>query len=129
VKKFLLPAGKLTIFDKVLLSTTAMLVTPVAIVMLIAASGAFGNGSFVGGPPAPAVRAQLSCTRSDEANLANHSCYINRNSTEVHSPSRTNDGNAPSDATARCADGSYSYSQNHSGTCSHHGGVDQWRKR
>jgi hypothetical protein len=28
--------------------------------------------------------------------------------------------------TARCADGTYSYSQNHSGTCSHHGGVSVW---
>lgn len=33
---------------------------------------------------------------------------------------------APPGATARCADGSYSYSQHHSGTCSHHGGVAQW---
>lgn len=28
--------------------------------------------------------------------------------------------------TARCRDGSYSYSRTHSGTCSHHGGVAQW---
>ena len=27
---------------------------------------------------------------------------------------------------ARCNDGTYSYSQTHSGTCSHHGGVAQW---
>jgi hypothetical protein len=30
---------------------------------------------------------------------------------------------APPGATARCRDGSYSYSQHRSGTCSHHGGV------
>ena len=30
------------------------------------------------------------------------------------------------DATAQCRDGSYSYSQHHSGTCSHHGGVAVW---
>ena len=29
-------------------------------------------------------------------------------------------------ATAQCRDGSYSYSQHRSGTCSHHGGVDRW---
>jgi len=29
-------------------------------------------------------------------------------------------------ATARCRDGSYSYSQNRRGTCSHHGGVAVW---
>ena len=28
--------------------------------------------------------------------------------------------------TARCRDGTYSYSANHSGTCSHHGGVATW---
>jgi Protein of unknown function (DUF3761) len=32
----------------------------------------------------------------------------------------------PQGATARCRDGSYSYSQHHSGTCSHHGGVAVW---
>src|SRR5947208_9284651 len=33
---------------------------------------------------------------------------------------------APPGATARCNDGTYSYSQHRSGTCSHHGGVAQW---
>jgi hypothetical protein len=33
---------------------------------------------------------------------------------------------APPGATARCNDGTYSYSQHHSGTCSHHGGVATW---
>lgn len=33
---------------------------------------------------------------------------------------------APSDATARCVDRTYSFSATHSGTCSHHGGVAQW---
>ncbi len=33
---------------------------------------------------------------------------------------------APSGATALCNDGTYSYSQHRSGTCSHHGGVAQW---
>jgi hypothetical protein len=32
----------------------------------------------------------------------------------------------PPGATARCRDGSYSYSQHHSGTCSYHGGVAVW---
>jgi hypothetical protein len=32
----------------------------------------------------------------------------------------------PPGATARCRDGSYSYSQHHSGTCSYHGGVAGW---
>jgi hypothetical protein len=32
----------------------------------------------------------------------------------------------PPGATALCRDGTYSFSQTHSGTCSHHGGVSQW---
>jgi hypothetical protein len=37
-------------------------------------------------------------------------------------PQRT----APAGASAVCRDGTYSYSQNRRGTCSHHGGVAQW---
>jgi hypothetical protein len=32
----------------------------------------------------------------------------------------------PPGATARCRDGTYSFSQHRSGTCSHHGGVAVW---
>jgi hypothetical protein len=32
----------------------------------------------------------------------------------------------PTGASARCRDGSYSFSLNRSGTCSHHGGVAEW---
>src|SRR4051812_4545584 len=35
-------------------------------------------------------------------------------------------GNTPPGATARCNDGTYSFSQTRSGTCSHHSGVAQW---
>jgi hypothetical protein len=36
---------------------------------------------------------------------------------------------APAGATTRCRDGTYSYSQRRSGTCSHHGGVAAWLTR
>src|SRR5439155_24817428 len=32
----------------------------------------------------------------------------------------------PAGATAVCKDGTYSFSQNRQGTCSHHGGVARW---
>src|SRR5438128_1603979 len=35
-------------------------------------------------------------------------------------------GDAPPGATARCNDGTFSFSQTHSGTCSHHTGVAAW---
>jgi hypothetical protein len=50
--------------------------------------------------------------------------YRNVNGDSVHSPMRA--ANRPAGATAHCADGSWSFSQHHSGTCSHHGGVNEW---
>lgn len=47
--------------------------------------------------------------------------YINSVGNCVQSP-----GDSPSGATAQCKDGTYSYSQSRSGTCSHHGGVATW---
>ncbi|MBB4688634.1 DUF3761 domain-containing protein [Amycolatopsis jiangsuensis] len=47
--------------------------------------------------------------------------YRNSSGACVHRPSSN-----PSGATAKCKDGSYSYSQHRSGTCSGHGGVKQW---
>lgn len=41
-------------------------------------------------------------------------------------PYRENNAEAPSNASAKCRDGSYSFSQHRSGTCSHHGGVAKW---
>jgi hypothetical protein len=41
-------------------------------------------------------------------------------------PAATASASAPPGATARCRDGTYSFSHHHSGTCSHHGGVAQW---
>jgi len=37
--------------------------------------------------------------------------------------------NTPANATARCKDGTYSYSKGHTGACSHHGGVAEWLKK
>lgn len=42
----------------------------------------------------------------------------------VHRPVKA--PHAPAGATAKCRDGSYSFSEHASGTCSHHGGVAVW---
>lgn len=42
----------------------------------------------------------------------------------VHDPEQA--PSAPPGATALCRDGSYSFSQHHSGTCSGHHGVQEW---
>jgi len=50
--------------------------------------------------------------------------YTNSAGDYVQSP--TYAPSAPAGATAKCGDGTYSFSQSRSGTCSHHGGVAQW---
>jgi hypothetical protein len=67
--------------------------------------------------------ANATCLQPDEYDLQSHHCYTNQDGYSVHSPSSTYNGAPPVSATAQCADGTYSYSQHRSGTCSHHGGV------
>jgi hypothetical protein len=49
-----------------------------------------------------------------------------RTSTDNKYESTTVDKTNPSGATAKCRDGTLSYSRNRRGTCSHHGGVALW---
>ena len=58
--------------------------------------------------------------------LSNDNHYSNVNGNTIHSPAYSNTNAVPSGASAQCGDGTYSFSQNHRGTCSHHGGVSQW---
>jgi len=53
--------------------------------------------------------------------LCGHDYYRNVSGHCVHRPAAS-----PAGATAHCRDGTYSYSQHASGTCSHHGGVAVW---
>jgi len=52
--------------------------------------------------------------------------YINSQGQWVPSPTRTADGQPPAGASAKCRDGTFSFSKSRSGTCSHHGGVAEW---
>jgi len=80
-------------------------------------------------PPPAAPRskkavAASSTTTSQAPVLSNNSHYVNSSGIVVHSPARAT--SAPAGASAVCGDGSYSFSQHHQGTCSHHGGVSRW---
>jgi hypothetical protein len=55
---------------------------------------------------------------------AGNDYYINSEGERVRRPVRS--ATAPAGATARCQDGTYSFSRNRRGTCSHHGGVAEW---
>ena len=78
--------------------------------------------------PIASARAEDLCHRPDERLLVEHRCYgPNSNGNEMHSPAHPKNPNyVPPGATATCRDGSYSFSQHHSGTCSSHHGVAKW---
>jgi hypothetical protein len=84
--------------------------------MFAAAIGGFVAFSF--------TPLQAACpARPDEADLKGHDCYLNTDLHEIHRPSATNSGSPPIGYSAQCRDGSWSFSERRSGTCSHHGGV------
>ncbi len=65
-------------------------------------------------------------TAVQNSGLDNNKTYINVDGNQIHSPANSNDGSVPAGATARCRDGTYSFSKHRKGTCSHHGGVAAW---
>ncbi len=52
--------------------------------------------------------------------------YVNSRGEWVLSPTRTPNDSPPPGASARCRDGTFSFSRSRRGTCSHHGGVADW---
>lgn len=73
--------------------------------------------------PSPTIYQAPKQTSSD---LSNDRYYTNSDGNEVHSPAYSDNGSVPAGASAQCSDGTYSFSQHRSGTCSHHGGVAVW---
>src|ERR1700674_1211162 len=57
-------------------------------------------------------------------NCTNNGTYVNSKGQTVQRPE--NCSAPPQGATARCRDGTYSFSRSRRGTCSHHGGVAKW---
>jgi hypothetical protein len=74
-------------------------------------------------PPAGSASAQTSPTTTKPASTPD---AAKSSSTASSASAKPAAGAAPAGATAKCKDGTYSKSKTHSGTCSHHGGVDQW---
>lgn len=64
--------------------------------------------------------------REGSSHLSNDEHYVNVLGHTVHSPAYASHGEVPAGASALCRDGSYSFSESHRGTCSHHGGVATW---
>src|SRR3954454_916464 len=84
--------------------------------------------SDVQAAPLPQASVQEAAPQQETNDLSNDHHYINTAWHEVHSPAYDTDSDVPADASARCGDGTYSFSESHRGTCSHHGGVSKWSK-
>jgi hypothetical protein len=82
--------------------------------LLIALAAA---GLMVGGAQAKSHHTAVAGC-SDAAHYSNVSGHC------VHRPMHA--ASRPAGASARCGDGSYSFSEHRRGTCSHHGGVATW---
>jgi hypothetical protein len=68
-----------------------------------------------------AAQAAEAARQQQQSSACSNGSYVNSAGNTVCSPSSNSSG-----ATAQCRDGSYSYSQSRSGTCSGHGGVASW---
>jgi hypothetical protein len=93
-------------------------------IVVVLAALALGAGtasarSGVTGPAHSSSVARIAATPS--VSHCGREYYKNVDGVCVHRPSSNASG-----ATARCRDGSYSYSRHASGTCSGHGGVGTW---
>ena len=76
---------------------------------------------------APATAAtQATPAKGYDNHLLESGSYVNSSGQTIHRPAHTESGRPPEGATAQCRDNTYSFSQHHRGTCSHHGGVARW---
>ncbi len=73
---------------------------------------------------APQMVAARSSSHYHHRYASSSEYYTNVSGHHVHRPMRAS--RAPSGASAHCYDGSWSFSEHHQGTCSHHGGVERW---
>ena len=82
-----------------------------------------GRNSAVDSPtPSQSTTPSQNTTPSQDSTPPRY--YTNSAGERVQSPTYSN--TVPTGATAQCRDGTYSFSRNHRGTCSHHGGVSRW---
>jgi Protein of unknown function (DUF3761)/Bacterial SH3 domain len=82
---------------------------------------AFVSGSVARSSTFPEV---TNAPQPDKVPRTTGRSYVNVDGVRVPSPVFSD--SRPAGATARCRDGSYSFSQHRRGTCSHHGGVAVW---
>jgi hypothetical protein len=74
--------------------------------------------------PFPALLHSPTAAEARTHGVCGTNSYVNIRGACVHRPVHAN--HAPKGSTARCRDGTYSFSQSRRGTCSWHGGVANW---
>ena len=102
------------------------LLSVIAALLLVASHVAHAKPPAPVVTPASASASHPAARRLGEAQFVEHRHYLNHDGQVVHSPAHTTTGAVPAGASARCGDGTLSFSQHHRGTCSHHGGVATW---
>ena len=90
---------------------------------LVRAESAASSALSIQAPQTETVPAYTPVPSADETD---NGYYTNRDGNVVRSPHKEVNGCAASGASARCRDGTCSFSQHRSGTCSRHGGVAEW---
>jgi hypothetical protein len=74
--------------------------------------------------PAPESSSEPEGEPGKPSSECTNGTYENSSGNTVCKPEESS--TVPTGATARCADGTYSFSEHRSGTCSYHGGVAEW---
>lgn len=87
-------------------------------------SGLSSSSTPTAAPSVATSQPQLQSQQTQSSGLSNNHYYKNSDGNFVHSPAYSDA--IPEGATAQCVDGTYSFSQHRQGTCSRHGGVDEW---
>lgn len=96
-----------------------------AVALFASAPPTYADGKdATAAPGVPTTRPKT--VQPNETDLNEHGHYVNKRGVTVHSPAHSKSGAVPDGASAQCRDGTYSFSQHRSGTCSHHGGVSKW---
>lgn len=87
-------------------------------------NGVESSRSLVSDVTSTAPVTQVTTVGTYVAPSCTNGTYVNSAGNTVCSPETSS--SVPAGATAQCSDGTYSFSQSRSGTCSHHGGVATW---
>ena len=117
-KRYIIPLGVLGVVAFASVASDTSTYTPPTIIQPAAVQQAVVNTNT----PAPTYTPPAPTQKT--VPLSNDNYYTNVDGNKVHSPAYA--PSKPAGASAKCRDGTYSFSQNRRGTCSHHGGVAQW---